>query len=378
MSATTPLPTVGDFLEAHADAIRIELGPEQNTRRGSVLDLTAGPTAMIWAAEAARDRALFRQVYTDTASGAQLDSRVLRRYGVSRVHASRGAGQAVLARASAITGGTLFEGTRIEVRRALDAESVIYAVAADTAVIAGEALVTVPIRAARPGSGTRITSAQYAALADATFDVFTVQSIWCADGTDEEAPTDYIARARAAKRAERPGYRRRIEDVCRAAGAAYIVLLDAGEFGDAADFGVTHVYVADAGYSSPAALVDACSDAVDAVHIEGNDVQVLPMVPTPVQLDLVVALWQDPGQFDLAGLRQAITATVLAMFNARPRFHLFDHDSIRGEVHRAGGDAVQSVSVITDPAPPTPGFVAELPRYMLAAAGVTVAFTGPT
>lgn len=377
MSATAPLPTVADFLAAHADAIRIELGAEQNTRRGGVLDLLAGPAALLWAAEVLRDRDLFRQVYTDTARGAQLEERVLRRYGVARVQATRGTGQAVLVRPTAASGGTIHEGTRIEVRRALATDLTFYAVAADIPVAAGETTIAVPIRAARPGSGTRLTSAEYAALADATFDAFTVQAIACADGTDEESPADYVARARATKKAQRPGYRRRFEDVCREAGAAHVVLLDAGELGEGADFGVTHVYVADAGYSSPAALVEACSDAVDAVHIAGNDVQVLPMVPTAVQLDLVVALWKEPGQFDLSGLRQAITATVLAHFNSRPRYYLFDHDSIRGEVHRAGGRDVQSVTAVTDPVPPAPGFVAQLPRYTLAESGITIEFTGP-
>jgi hypothetical protein len=377
MSATTPLPGVADFLAAHGDAIRIELGAEQNTRRGGVIDLLSGPAALLWAAEVARDRDLFRQVYTDTARGAQLEERVFRRYGVERIQATRGTGKAVLVRPTATSGGTIFEGTRIEVRQALETESSFYVVAADTTVLAGVLTIAVPIRAGRPGSGTGITKAEYAALGDKTFDTFTVQAIACDDGTDEESPTDYVARARATKKAQRPGYRRRFEDVCRAAGAAHIVLLDAGELGDAADFGVTHVYVADAGYSSPAALVEACSDAVDAVHIAGNDVQVLPMVPTTVQLDLVVALWKEPGQFDLAGLRQAITATVLAHFNSRPRYYLFDHESIRGEVHRSGGHDVQSVAVTTVPAPPAPGFFAQLPRYTLAESGIHIEFAGP-
>ena len=381
MSATEPVPTVSDFLAAGAAAVRVDGDQTMNVRTGGVVDLAAGPAAMAWAQEASRDRDLFRDVYTDSARGARLEETVTLRYGVPRVQATRGQGKAILVRASSgAGGGTLYEGTRIAVRNSKSTAPLFYALAADYTVPAGVILaIQVDIQATRPGTGVKIDGPITAEVADVVYDpLWTVQKLYCADGTDEEAPEAYVARARTYKKDRRPGYRKRIEDVCKDAGAAQVVILDASELGADADFGVTHVYVGDAGYSSPDALVNACSDAVDAVHVEGCDMQVLPMTPTAVTLTLTVSLWQDPGAFDLTGIRTGIASAVLAMFNNRPRFWLFDHDSIAGEVHAAAGDgAVQSVAVVTTPVPPTAAFVASLPRYTLAASAVSITFTGP-
>lgn len=376
MSATSRLPTVADFLRAGADAIRVREGQEANTRDGSVLDLVSGPAAMAWAEQVVRDRDLFRQIHTDTARGDRLEELVLKRYKVPMGRASRGQGKAVLTRLSSSLSGTLFEGTRLRVRNGATGAAQFYAIAQDVFVPVGPLAVEVPIRATRTGKGVAIMNPLVRELADKTFDTWAVASLICADGTDDEAPEAYIARARQTYLDARPGYRKRIEDACKAAGAAFAVLLDAGDLGAAADFGCSFVYVADAGYSTPQALQDACSDAVDAVHVGGCDVQVRPMTPTPVTLTLTVQLWAPIGDFDLVGLRQGIIQTVLAMFNARPRFWLFDVDSIAGEVH-AVSDGIQKVEITTDPAEPTAAFVASLPRYTLAPSAVAVTFTGP-
>lgn len=378
MSALSPLPTVADFLAAHAAAVRTDRGQEQNTRRGSVIDLTAGPAAMAWAMEAARDRDLFRNVYTDTAQGARLDDIVTRKYGVPRITATRGTGSAILVRPTTTTAGTIFEGTRIEVRTAITSEPSFYAVAEDTTVAIGVDAVTVPVKALRAGSGVLLTKAEYAALADTTFGTFTVQAIQCSDGRDEEKAIDYVARARRERKDLRPGYRKRFRQACLDAGAAHVVILDAGELGEAADFGVTHVYVGDSGYSTPDALLDACSDAVDAVHVAGCDVQVLPMTPSAVTVTLSVTLWGSPGNFDTPGIRQAMTSALVADFNRRTNFWLFDHDSLRGVARAAGEPAVQDIGVVTDPVEPTPAFLATLPRYTLAASDLLISFSGPT
>jgi hypothetical protein len=380
MSATEPVPTVADFLQAGAIALRTDLDPAINVRRGSAVDLTAGPAALAWAQEAARDRDLFRSVYTDSSSGAALEDRVLLRYGVPRIKATRGQGAMVLQRANDLAGGgTIYEGTRISVQRTTSTTPLYYSVAEDYVVPggAGQLSITVKIQATRAGSGVAINKPTQAAFEDVVYDpLWRVMTLHCGDGTDEESPEAYVARARTTKRDQRPGYRKRYEDVCKAAGAAYVVILDAGDLGEDNDFGVTHVYVGDAGYSATDALVNACSDAVDAVHIAGNDVQVLGMTPTPVTLSLTVKLWRAPGDCDTSGLRKGILSAVLAMFNSRPRFWLFDYDSIAGEAH-AVGDDVQSVTVVSSPTPPSAAFVAVLPRYTLAAPDVTIAFEGP-
>lgn len=381
MSSTVPVPTVADFLAAGASAVRVDGDQTMNVRRGSVVDLTSGPAALAWAQQAARDRDLFRGVYTDSAAGSRLEEIVTLKYGVPRIQATRGQGKAILVRADDVGGGgKLYAGTRIAVRRGTSSIPLYYSIAADYTVpaAAGILAIQVDIQATRPGSGVKIDKPLAPVIEDVVYDPsWTVQTLWCADGTDEEPPEVYVSRARTKKRDERPGYRKRIEDVCKAAGAAQIVILEADELGPAADFGVTHVYVADAGFSSTEALVNACSDAVDAAHIEGCDMQVLGMTPTPVTVALTVSLW-NPGKTPTTPLALAIRSALLAMFNRRPRFWLFDHDSMAGEVGAASlkGD-IQSVVVVTDPTPPAAAFVASLPRYTLAATDIGITFTGP-
>lgn len=376
MSATSPLPSVEEFLRAGADAIRVREGQDANTRDGSVLDLLNGPAAMAWAEQAVRDRDLFRQIHTDTARGDRLEELVLKRYKVAMRRASRGQGKSVLTRESGTLSGTIFEGTRIRVRNGATGASLYYAVSQDVFVPSAPLAVEVPIRATRTGTGVAISNPLVRELADKTFDTWAVASLICADGTDDEAPEAYIARARQTYLDARPGYRKRVEDACKGAGAAYVVILDAADLGADADFGCSFVYVADAGYSTPQALQDACSDAVDAVHVGGCDVQVRPMAPTAVTLEIAVRLWGPIGDFDLVGLRQGILQSVLAMFNNRPRFWLFDLDSIAGEVH-AVSDAIQKVEVTSDPAEPSAAFLATLPRYTLAPNAIVVTFSGP-
>jgi hypothetical protein len=165
MSATEPVPTVADFLQAGAIALRTDLDPAINVRRGSAVDLTAGPAALAWAQEAARDRDLFRSVYTDSSSGAALEDRVLLRYGVPRIKATRGQGAMVLQRANDLAGGgTIYEGTRISLQRTTSTTPLYYSVAEDYVVpgggvrlsrAPGEARVAWPGGVGRRGPGVR-------------------------------------------------------------------------------------------------------------------------------------------------------------------------------------------------------------------------------
>lgn len=380
MSALAPLPNVDAFLGAFEDAVRVDRDKgarRMNVRPGSAIDHVNGPAAMLWAQESERDRALFRQCYTDSATGTRLEDIVVLKYGTSRTTATYGTGNAVLHRTGASPAGKIYAGTRIVARKTGGLPPAHYVISQDVTVLAAAIAVNAPVRAARPGSGTAIANPVVVKLEDTTFDTFTIASLVCGDGLDEEAPEAYVARARQSRKDTRPGYVKRFEDVCRAAGAANVVVLDAGEFGGAADFGVTFVYVADAWFSSPQALVDACSDAVDAVHVAGCDVQVLPMTETPITATGAVALWDDPGQFDVQGLREAMTEALLSAFNRRPRLFTFDTDSLAGEMFAAGGNAVQSVALTTDPVAPSPSFVAALPRYTLAPSAVVLTFSGP-
>lgn len=380
MSSHAPLPSVDDFLGAFEDAVRVARDKDSrrmNVRPGSALDHVNGPAAMLWAQEAARDRALFRQCYTDTASGDRLEEIVLLKYGVPRVRATYGTGNAVLHRNGAAPSGTVYAGIRIRVRKAGGLPPVHYVISQDVQVIAAAISVNAPIRAARTGSGTAISNPPVAELEDSTFDVFEVAALTCGDGTDEESPEAYIGRARQGRRDGRPGHLKRFEDVCHAAGAANVVVQDAGAFGFILDFGVTHVYVADAWFSSPQSLIDACSDAIDAVHIAGCDVQILPMTNTPIVITGAVTLRDNPGLFDVSGIRQAMTQALLSAFNRRSNPYTFDADALGGEMFAAGGQAVQQIDLSTSPSASAVSFVPVLPRYTLAPNHIILSFAGP-
>lgn len=380
MSSRLAVPSVGDFLTAASDAIGGTYGPRVSARRGGTLDLAMGPTAVLWAQEAARDRDNFRQVYAESATGPALDRIVKRRYGIDRIYDTYGTGSCLLQRPTAGGGAdTIYAGSRVEVLLPGRLPAA-YAVTSDVPVGPSDLIVTLPIRATRTGQGVAVqASTGNIRLADIVFDAtFAPVSLVCGDGTDLESDADYLARGRTERRDQRVGYPKAIRDACYGAGAANVVILDAGVFGDAADFGVTHLYVSDQGFASPDSLLDACAMAADAARVDGCDMFVLGMEVTPVTLDVAVTLWDSPGSFNLLGLRTAITAALLEDFNRRPDFWVFSADSLAAAVIGADPDAVQSVAITSSPSPPTPAFVPVLPRYTLRGTDCTISFAGPS
>jgi len=375
MPATTPLPTVGDFLDAFGEAVSGEEGPSFEARRGGTLDLVGGSSALLWTAVAARDRGNFRGCYIETARGDDLARIGARRYGTTPTEASYGTGTLVLARPSAVAGeGSIDAGTRIKLGGVE-----LYAVATDAPVLAADLVVQVQVRALRYGTGVAVSTSTGLALGDTLFDpTFVPVSLVCAEGTEDEDPAAFVARGRAARKLLRSGYRRAIERACLAAGAVNVVALDASAFGSEADIGLSKVYVGDAAYASPDALLDACMVALEDARVAGCDLEVRGMTATPVALTVVAKLWKGQVGFDLTAIRGAILGALLDAFDGRKDFWLFDVDSLGGTAGAAAPWAVQSVTVTSDPAPPAATFPASLPRYTLSGADVVITFLDPS
>jgi hypothetical protein len=376
MPASDPIPGVTDFLGAFADDVAGDASGGLRARRGGILDLEGGSAALLWAAEGQRDAGLFRQCYTDTAAGAALKRQVEARYGVEPIVATYGTGKLALRRpAPGSVVNTIDIGTRVEVLGG--PVPVAYAVSDEVVVPMTALVVEVPIRATQIGTGVAVHATSGLRLADSIFDpTFLPVSLVCADGTDDEAPGAYVARARAEALQARVGYATSVEAACLAAGAAQVVILDPGAYGPALDQAVTNVYVADNAWTSPPALLTACMVAIDAVRVAGCDAQLLPMVNVPVTLAFQVTLWAAPSRFNLIDLAGAVVAASLAVFADRPDFWLFDADSLAGAAFAAMQGAAQDLSVTSTPAPPAPGFPGALPRYTLNGNGVSITW-GP-
>lgn len=383
MPASGLPPTLTDFLTAAEQTVRGTRDALADARRGSVYELASGPAAVLWSRQAARDRDLFRRIYFDSAAGDDLDTRVERWLGVTRTRDAAGVGTAVFVRPTAGGGaGTLYTGTRILVVNPASAlPPVSYAVAQDTPVGAGALTVAAPVHATRTGTGVAVSAGPATVrLDDALFDAtLACTSLVCAEGTDKELDADYLARAKATRKAQRVGYQAAVEAACKAAGATYVIALPAEVIGAGVDIGVNFLFVADAGYASPTSLLRACAIAVDAARVAGADLQILPMGITPVTLTVVATLYDDPSKFATPDITAAIVATLNDSFNNRPKVWTFSLDELRGAV-QAVSDAIQSASVVATPGPvlnlSSVGYV--LPRYLLAPGAIAVTFVGPS
>lgn len=389
MSAAGAPPTIATYLKASRDAIA---GADEtlDAREGSAYDLAHGGAAIIWSRQAQRDRDLFRQVYPDTSSGENLERIGQWYYATTPTPASFGPGEAIFDRTSEFSGefseefgggaGTIWAGTRIRVLApGGDGPSRSYAVAADTPVSVSDGAVPVPIRATVSGVGSAIevTNPERLILDDSVFDAsFRVTHLACDDGTDSEERGLFLARARQARLDARKGYAARIVKACSDAGAAYVVALPSSTFGDALDFGLNYVYVADAGFATTAQIVTGCVLALESVRVTGCDLQVLGMTNTPVTLSATVRLWKDVGKVNVVGLRTLLTKVIADEFAGRTRFWLFRHDALAGAMQRASND-VESAVVTTTPDEPAVAFPSVLPKYTLNVNTIALTFVGP-
>ncbi|HEY3821838.1 MAG TPA: hypothetical protein VGL81_31950 [Polyangiaceae bacterium] len=378
MPASDPLASIRDLLTASANALVGTRQSVADTRRGSIYDHFAGSGAILITREAARDRDLFRAVYLDTAEGDDLTRLVKLRFGIDRIVPSHGTGTALLTRASVAAGaGTIWEGTRILVfASAASPTPRAYAAANDVTVAAGVAAITVPIRAADlgPGSAVSLSGPAIARVDDPLWDPsWRVVAIQCSDGTALESAPDVRARARATQLVARNGYPDAITAACVAQGAAYVALFDS-DF-TPTDDGLCHCYVADAGFSTTARLVRACTVALEGVRACGADLQVLGMQTATVPVSAVVTMRDDPGRLpspDVA-VRDALSAAF-----STTRYD-YDLDELAGVIAGASAD-VQQVSFLTPTLPATILVGGQMPpvltRYQLGV--VTLQYTGPS
>jgi hypothetical protein len=340
--ASNPLPTLRDLLGASAAGVVGTREPRADVRRGAVYDHFAGAGAILFTREAARDRDLFRAVYLDTAEGDDLTRLVNARFGIDRVVSSYGTGTALLTRATAAAGaGTVWTGTRILVfASAASPGARSYAVSSDVAIGATTTAATVPIRSADAGLGSAVnlSGPAVARIDDPLWDPsLSVAAIRCVDGTSLESAPDLRARARAARLAARKGYAQAVSDACVAQGAVHVALFDSNY--TANDVGLSHCYVADAGFTTPARLVRACTAALEGYRACGADLQVLGMQQSSVDVSATVTLRDDPGRLpssDVA-LREALAASF-----ATTRFD-YDLGELAGVLSGASAD-VQDVA----------------------------------
>ncbi len=374
MPSQLPVPTIRDFLSAASKGLRGYRDAMISARRGGGYDMTQGPPALIWSREAARDRDLFRQCYTETSRGADRDRLVAAYYKVDRTPEAYGTGQAVLQRSTGATSGKIYAGQRIIFERTSPPTE--YVVTADVDVAVGTLIVGVAVRAGRTGTGTAIDASSDLKLGDETFAAFTVVSLVCSDGTNSEQDDDYLARAKLDRRDNRVGHLTRIVNTCKEQGAYHVVALHAGTFGDANDFGLNHIYVSDANYVSSALLLQNCTVALDNVRVLGCDTQILPMAEQQLSVTAAVTLWDEPSKFNTREIEADIRVALSNVFGPTDTW-LFKYDELEGTASRVS-DAIQSVDIVTSPTEPAAAFVPSLSRYTLDPANITVSFSAPS
>lgn len=386
MPATEPLPSIRDLLRASAEGIVGVRDSNADVRRGAVYDHFGGSGAILFTREAARDRDLFRAVYLDTAEGNDLTVLVKLRFGIDRVLPIYGTGTALLTRSTPAAGpGIIWTGTRILVfASAASPAARYYAAAADVSVGTGATAVSIPVRATStgPGSAVSLSGAGIGRVDDPLWDPsWTVAAIQCSDGTSLEAAADLRARARTSQLAARKGYAEAITNACVAQGASYVALFDSDfAVGSAsilthgpADNGLSHCYVADAGFQTTPRLVRACAVALESYRVCGADLQVLGMQRASVDISATVTLHDDPGR--LPSPDQALRDALAGAFSAT-RYD-YDLDELAGLMAAADAD-VQSVSFDKPSAPVRLGWPMpyQLTRYQLGV--VTLAYAGPS
>jgi hypothetical protein len=377
-----PLPSIPELLRAFEGEVagrRVDA----DSHRGGIYDLLSGVGALIFRRQAERDASEFRRAYFSTAEDEALDVICEQRFGRSRVLGTAGVGTAVLVRATASAGaGTVLEGTRILVGSGGAAEPCWYRVTADTPMAATGLTVVAPVEAVEIGRGSFVhgtrNSLSVLRLEDPLWDAsLYVDSITCGDGTEREEDHDLQAAVRQERVDARVGYSKAIERACREAGAAEVVLFPGNYLGDAVDYGLNRVYVADGSHETPAALLVACRKAIAGVAMGGAAVQVLPVTTVVLQLDLTIELWSAPS--NPRALGEFAVAAAVEYFATRENPFVWQEAGVKGAVMRAI-QGVRSITLTPSVAAPTLAtlFSANpLPRYHVEACTVRASVEGP-
>lgn len=383
MPSPLALPTISDHLTAAGNALTGERDRYGDQHRGSLYEHAgAGPTAVLFAQEADRDRDAFQDIYFDDATGKALTRLVTKRYGIPRILDTYGVGTCSFARSSnAAGGGPFLEGTRIQVTGTPPAE---YVVAADTTVAGNAVTATVPIRASIRGTGTAGQFANGLQLEDSVYDpLWLPTSLTCADGTDFEDANTYRARAREQRVDDRNGYENELTLVCQAAGAAYVKMypsqygLDLDDFDD--DYGDNVLYVADQNFQSTPALINACTVALEGCRVLGAQLWVGGIVQSSLAIVATVYLIDDPGKLETVPILRAATQALLAYFAPTTSGFLFKLDALGGVCVRSH-PAIQSVAFTLPASEPslTPAaWPVNLTRWTLNARDIQLTLAGP-
>lgn len=318
MPSTKPLPTITRLVRAASAALQGERNVNGDTRSGSLYNHIAGPQAILFAREADRDQDLFQDIYFNNAEGVALTNLIQQRFpGVNRILDTYGQGICTFTRASDAGGeGTFLDGTRIQV---VGTPPSTYVVAADTNVSATALQVDIPIQANVIGTGQAISNATGLSLVDPLWDnTWTPILLNCADGTDFEDAATYRALALQTKLNARTGYLAQITLACQNAGAAYVIAFPS-EYGLLAsdftnDFGLNALYVADAAFQSPPHLVRACSSVLESWRTLGADLLIGGVANTPLQLNFLVSLTDNPAKLPVQSIRRLCSQALLAAF----------------------------------------------------------------
>ena len=342
MPSELTLPVLPELLDAAAS----ELWSRRQTadaHRGSLYDVQAGVGAILWIREATRDRDSFRACYDDTADSDVLEWRVTNKGGPAKIQTTRGAGSALIQYPASIARPpgtyTLLEGTRIGIAQGSQIPR-FYRLSQYTAVSASESGKVLLIEALDTGAGVAIDSTLLSDprlwWEDEIHDPnWQIVSLECSDGTARETNQQYLARWRQGKLDRRAGYRHTISDACVAAGAKFVALIESDFALGGDDFGINRVFVGDANFQAPTALLRACRLAVESARVLGCDLTVWGVARTPVSFDVTANLWDQLSNVDQAAVTSAVQDGILHYFTSRDSAFSFKRDGARAAVLQA-------------------------------------------
>lgn len=372
----TPEPKISELIDVGGRSISGQGDRVADLTRGSDYDSILGPSAVIWTREDRRDQDLFDATKFHTAKGDDLTFLVKQRYGIDRLLDTNGIGVAVLSRPAAGTAGTVWRGTRITI---FGGSPKYYRTTEDVAVTSTVLTVSVNIEAILPGPGSKASETTDIRLDDSLWDAtWTVASLNCSDGTVFEQASDLIARVRKTRLDQRVGHVKAIEDVCKAAGAAQVVVFRSDYGGEAGDGGLNVIYVGDLGYQGSAALVKACFIALRKARVLGDHLQVLQMVRTTLNPSIDVYLATAPALNDIERLQQIHRSSVIHHLGGTSGGFTFTRIGILSALARPTPE-VQGATVVT-PASDVSilvngNFPATLNRYVVGS--VSLRYHGP-
>jgi hypothetical protein len=110
------------------------------------------------------------------------------------------------------------------------------------------------------------------------------------------------------------------------------------------DFGLNAIYVADAGYQSPATLVAACQAELESWRVLGADLWVGGMENVPLSMTFLVSLIDEPARLPLASIRRACAQAAMAAFGATNGGYTYSARALASAVSNAS-PYVQMASV---------------------------------